>query len=40
MGKVPQKKDVSVNFSRPLFSLVDFLILEEQTNRLSRNAGH
>jgi len=32
-----KKKTVSVNFSRVLFSLLDFLVLEYGTDRLSRN---
>ena len=34
-----QKIKLSVNFSCALFSLLDFLALEDGTNRLSRNVG-
>jgi len=36
MGKVP-KKDVSVNFSCANFSHLDFLTLEDGTDKLSQN---
>jgi len=34
MDKVPKEKTVSVNFSGVLFSLLDFLIPVDGTNRL------
>ena len=37
--KVTNKKIVSVNFSRAVFSILDFLILEIGFDRLSRNVG-
>jgi len=37
MDKVPKKKIVSVNFSCAVFSLFDFLTLEDGTDRLSQN---
>jgi hypothetical protein len=39
MDKVPKKKTVSVKFSRALFSLLDFVTLEDGTDRSSRNVG-
>jgi hypothetical protein len=36
-GKVQKKKAVSVNFSRALFSPLDFLTLEDGTDRLTQN---
>jgi len=36
MDKVPKKKLLSVNFSRALFFLLDFLTLEAWTDRLTR----
>jgi hypothetical protein len=36
MNKAPKKKTMSVNFSRA-FPLLDFLALEDGTNRLSQN---
>ena len=36
MDKVPKKKSMSVNFSQ-IFPLLDFLTLEDGTNRLSQN---
>jgi len=39
MDKVPKNKIVSVHFSCALFSLLDFLALEDRTNRLSQNVG-
>ena len=38
-GQVPNKKIMSVKFSRVLFSLVDFLTHEDGTDRLSQNVG-
>jgi hypothetical protein len=37
MDKVPKKKIVSGNFSRAVFSLLDFLALEGGTDTLSKN---
>jgi hypothetical protein len=37
MEKVPKKKNVSVNFPDALFSILDFLALEYETERLTRN---
>jgi hypothetical protein len=34
-GQVPKKKIVSFNFSHTLFSVLDFLTLENGTERLS-----
>jgi hypothetical protein len=34
-----QKKIVSVNFSRVLFTLLDFFTFEDGPNRLSQNVG-
>jgi len=39
MDKAQKKKTVSVNFRRPWFSLLDFLIPEDGLNRLSQNVG-
>jgi len=39
VDEVPNKKIVSVNFHHILFSLLDFLTLEAETDRLSRNHG-
>jgi len=39
MDKVPRKKTVSVNLSHALFSLLDFLALEDGTDRFCRNIG-
>jgi len=39
MDKVPKKKIVSVNFSGTMFSLWDFLTLEDRTDKLSQNVG-
>jgi hypothetical protein len=39
MDKVPKKKTVSVKFSRALFSLLDFVTLEDGTDRSSHNNG-
>jgi len=36
---VSKKKIVSVNFNCALFSLVDFLTLDNGTDRLSQNIG-
>jgi hypothetical protein len=40
MDKVPDKKTVSVNFRHAPGSLLDFLTLENGTNRLYRNVGN
>jgi len=37
MDKVPKKKIVSVNFSCTVFSLLDFLTIEDGADSLSRN---
>ena len=37
--KVPKNKIVSVNFSRAMFSLLDFLTLEDGSDRVSQNFG-
>jgi len=37
MGKVPKKMIMSVNLSHVLFSLLNFLPLEDGTVRLSQN---
>jgi hypothetical protein len=37
MDKVPKKKVVSVNFSCAVFSLLDFLTLEDGADWLSQN---
>jgi len=37
MEKIPKKKTVSVNFPGALFSILDFLALENGTERLSQN---
>ena len=39
VDKVPDKKVVSVNFSHAVSSLLDFLTLEDGTNRVYRNVG-
>ena len=39
MGKITAKKNLSVNFSHAVFSLLDFLTLEDGTDRMSRNVG-
>jgi len=39
MNEVPKKKILSVNFSRALFSLLDFLTLEAWTDRSTRNVS-
>ena len=39
MYKVPNRKIVSRNFSRALFSLLDFLFLEDGIHTLSQNFG-
>jgi hypothetical protein len=39
MYEAPKKKKVSVNFSCTLFYLLDFLTVEDGTNRLSRTVG-
>jgi hypothetical protein len=39
MDEDPKKKIVSVNFHHVLFFLLDFLTLEAETDRLSRNVG-
>ena len=39
MHEVPENKNESVNFSCFLFSVLDFLSLEGETDRLFRNAG-
>jgi hypothetical protein len=36
-GQNPKKRDVSVNFSHAMFSHLDFLNLEDGTNKLSQN---
>jgi hypothetical protein len=37
--QAPKNRIVSVNFSCALVALLDFLTLEDGTNRLSRNMG-
>jgi hypothetical protein len=37
MDEVPKKKTVSVNICNVVFSLLDFLTLEDGTDRLSQN---
>jgi len=39
MDKAPKKKTVSVNFWRALFSLFDYLTLEDGTNGMSQNVS-
>jgi len=39
MGRAPQKKIGSDNFSYALVSLLDFLTLEDGTNRFSQNVS-
>jgi len=39
MDKVPKKKIVSGNFSWAVFSLLDFLTLEDGTDTLSQNVS-
>jgi hypothetical protein len=40
MDKIPKKKNVSLNFSHALFSLLDFLTLQDATDRLFQNVGN
>jgi len=39
MDKAPKKKTVSGNFSWALFSLFDYLTLEDGPNRMSQNVS-
>lgn len=39
MDQVPKKKVMSVNFTRALFRLLDFLTLEDKMNKLFQNVG-
>ena len=39
MGKVPKKKNVSINFSCAQFSLFDLCTFEDGTARLSQSVG-
>jgi len=36
-GQSPKQENLTVNFSHAVFSLLDFLILQEGTDRLSWN---
>jgi len=38
-GQITEKKNLSVNFSHAVFSLLHFLTLEDGTDRMSRNVG-